>query len=64
MNKTRVLISIIMVLLAGLATTVYVSANPSSGFREANGDVFDDWEISRTRATGEDGFNEPGISIR
>ena len=43
-------------LVAGLATTGYVLANPSSGFRETNGDVFDDWDISRTRGTGKDGF--------
>ena len=45
-----------MVLVAGLATTGYVSANPSSGFYEIKGDVFDDWGICRTRAFGEDGF--------
>jgi len=31
-------------------------ATPSSGFYEKDSDVFDDWEISRTRAFGEDGF--------
>jgi len=43
-------------LVAGLAATGYVSATPSTGFHERNGDVFDDWDISRTRAFGEDGF--------
>ena len=47
---------IVLVLVAGLATGSYVSANPSSAFREKNGELFDDWEICRTRATGEDGF--------
>ena len=56
MNKIKVLISLLLVLLAGLAATGYASANPSAGFREVNGDIFDDWEISRTRAAGEDGF--------
>jgi len=55
-NKIKVLISLLLVLLAALAATGYASANPSAGFREVNGDIFDDWEISRTRAAGEDGF--------
>ena len=33
-----------------------MSATPSAGFHEINGDVFDDWGICRTRASGEDGF--------
>ena len=56
MNKTKVVISLILVLVAGLVTTGYVSAHPSSGFHEIEGDIFDDWEICRTRAHGEDGF--------
>ena len=56
MNRAKIVISLILVLAAGLATTGYVSANPSSGFREIEGEVFDDWEICRTRASGEDGF--------
>jgi len=43
-------------MVAGLTATSYVSATPSAGFTEANGNVFDDWGISRTRAFGEDGF--------
>ena len=56
MNRAKIVISLILVLAAGLTTTGYVSANPSSGFREIEGEVFDDWEICRTRAFGEDGF--------
>jgi len=56
MNRTKVIISLILVLLAGLVTTNYGSANPSSGFHEIEGEVFDAWEICRTRAFGEDGF--------
>ena len=56
MKRTRVLLSLIVILLAGLATAGYASASPSEGFQEINGDVFDDWEICRTRAFGEDGF--------
>lgn len=45
-----------MVLVAGLAVTSYASATPSAGFHEINGEVFDNWEICRTSALGEDGF--------
>jgi len=55
-KRIGVLLSLILVLLAGLATTGYVSATPSAGFHERNGDVLDDWGICRTRAFGEDGF--------
>ena len=56
MTKLKVLLSLILVLVATLAATDYASATPSADFREANGDVLDDWGISRTRAAGEDGF--------
>jgi len=55
-KRIKVLLSLILVLVAGLATAGYVSATSSAGFHERNGDVFDDWEICRTRAFGEDGF--------
>ncbi|MFC1995421.1 transglutaminase domain-containing protein [Chloroflexota bacterium] len=56
MNRIAALLGLIFILVAGLAVTGYVSAIPSAGLREANGDVFDDWGICRTRAFGEDGF--------
>ena len=56
MKRTGILLSLIVVLLAGLASAGYAWASPSEGFHEINGDVFDDWEICRTRAFGEDGF--------
>ncbi len=56
MKRIELLISLILVLVAGLAATGYVSANSSAGFYERDGEVFDDWEICRTRASGEDGF--------
>ena len=56
MNRIMVLLSLIFVLIAGLAATSYALATPSDDFREINGEVFDDWGIYRTRAVGEDGF--------
>ena len=56
MKKSRILISLIVILSAGLAIAGSAWASPSRGFDEINGDVFDDWEICRTRAFGEDGF--------
>lgn len=54
--KIKLLIGLLVVLVAGSAATGYVSATPSSGFSEINGEVFDDWGICRTRSFGEDGF--------
>jgi hypothetical protein len=58
MKRTGVLISLIFILVGGLVTAGYAWASPSESFSEINGDVFDDWEICRTRAFGEDGFYE------
>ena len=52
----KILISLLFTLVAGLSATGYAWATPSSGFHEKGGHIFDDWEISRTRAFGEDGF--------
>ncbi len=52
----RVAIIIGLVLLASLLSAGYAWASPSQHFTEKNGDVFDDWEICRTRAFGNDGF--------
>ena len=56
MKRIKVLLGLIVVLVAGLVTTGYVSAAPSADFYPRNDDLFDDWEICRTRACGEDGF--------
>ena len=45
-----------MVLVAGLATAGYAWAMPSTDFHEIDGEVFDDWQICRTRVAGDDGF--------
>jgi len=56
MKRAGVLLGLIVVLLAVVATAGYASAFPSEGFYDRSGDIFDDWEICRTRAFGEDGF--------
>jgi len=56
MKRAGVLLSLIGVLLAALATAGYASAFSSASFYERSGDIFDDWEICRTKAFGEDGF--------
>jgi len=56
MKRAGVLLGLIVVLLAAVATAGYASAFPSAGFYERGGDIFDDWEICRTAAFGEDGF--------
>ncbi len=56
MKRIKVLLILILVLVAGLTVTNYVSATPSAGFTEMNGDIFDSWGICRTSASGQDGF--------
>ncbi len=56
MNRIKVLLGLILILAAVLAATGYAVATSSSGFHEVNGEVYDDWEICRTRAVGDDGF--------
>jgi hypothetical protein len=56
MKKAWVLLGLIVVLLAALATAGYASAFPSEGFYARGSEIFDDWEICRTAAFGEDGY--------
>ncbi len=56
MKTIEVVISVILVLAVGLTAADYALAAPSAGFHEKDGEIFDDWEICRTRASGEDGF--------
>jgi hypothetical protein len=56
MKRAGFLLSLILILLAAVATAGYASAFSSGGFHEKGGNIFDDWEICRTRAFGEDGF--------
>ncbi len=56
MNKLELFLILAMVLVAGLTASGYARATSSQEFRTAGDDIFDDWEISRTRAAGADGF--------
>ncbi len=56
MKKLKLLLILVVVLSCGLAANGYALATGSAGFRTAGDDVFDDWDISRTRAAGADGF--------
>ncbi len=54
MKMSKVLLIIILIAVA--SASGYVSATPSAGFQERDGELFDDWGICRTRAAGDDGF--------
>ena len=56
MKKLKVLLSLTLILVAGLAAGNHAAATSSASFHERDGEVFDDWGICRTRASGEDGF--------
>jgi hypothetical protein len=56
MKRGRVLLGIVAVVLAALATADYAHALPSEGFYRAGSDIFDSFGICRTRAFDEDGY--------
>ncbi len=56
MKAATVVSCLILALVAVTLASSYVSATPSTGFNEKDGDAFDDWGIYRTRAFGDDGF--------
>jgi predicted transglutaminase-like cysteine proteinase len=56
MKRAWVLLGLIVVLLAVVAAAGHVWAFPSQDFHTRGGDIFDDWEICRTAASGVDGF--------
>ncbi len=56
MKKLKLFLILVMVLVAGLTASGYARATSSQGFHTVGNDVFDDWDISRTRAVGADGF--------
>jgi len=56
MNRVTVILSLVLLLVAGLAGSSYVLATSSSDFNEVGGEVFDDWGVCRTSAVGANGF--------
>jgi len=56
MKRACVVLGVAAAILAAAATAGYVWAFPSEGFDTRGGGTFDDWQICRTTAFGEDGF--------
>jgi predicted transglutaminase-like cysteine proteinase len=56
MKRSWVLLGLIVVLLAAVAAAGHAWAFPSQGFHNIGSNVFDDWNICRTDASGEDGY--------
>jgi len=56
MKKAWVLLGLIVVLLAGVATAGYAWAFPSQSFHKVDSNIFDEWDICRTTAFGQDGY--------
>ena len=54
MKRLKILLSVVA--LASIIATGQAWATPSDGFREIDGEMFDDWQVSRTRVFGDDGF--------
>jgi hypothetical protein len=56
MKRAWVLLGLIVTLLAAVATAGYAWAFPSQGFHKIDSNVFDNWNICRTDASGENGY--------
>jgi len=56
MNKRKLQVITVSIVLLGVLVTSPVMAAPSDGFFEDGGDVFDSFGVSRNRSDGEDGF--------
>ena len=56
MKRIGILISLVFVLLGGLAGAGYAWASSSEGFYSIEDELYDDWAVCRTRSFGEDGF--------
>jgi hypothetical protein len=55
MNRLAIIVGLMLILVVVLIGS-HAFAIPSSDFHEINGELFDDWEICRTRAYNRDGF--------
>ncbi len=60
MKKLKLLLILAIALGSLTAASGYVWATSSEGFRTSGTDVFDHWDISRTRSDGADGFYQIG----
>jgi hypothetical protein len=56
MKRIGILISLVIIILSGLAGAGYAWASSSESFYNIDGELFDDWSVCRTRSFGEDGF--------
>jgi predicted transglutaminase-like cysteine proteinase len=56
MKRAWVLLGLVVVLLAAVAAAGHAWAFPSQGFHKIGSNIFDDWQICRTDASGEDGY--------
>jgi predicted transglutaminase-like cysteine proteinase len=56
MKRAWVLLGLVVVLLAGVVAAGHAWAFPSQGFHKIGSNIFDDWNICRTDASGEDGY--------
>jgi predicted transglutaminase-like cysteine proteinase len=56
MKRAWVLLGLVVVLLAGLVTAGHAWAFPSQSFHKIGSNIFDDWNICRTDASGQDGY--------
>jgi hypothetical protein len=56
MKIFKAFLCLILVLLSIAAVTGYALATPSSSLQKSDGDLFDDWDLCRTRSYGNDGF--------
>ncbi len=56
MRLARAVIAVLVVLLALCVPLLSALASPSESLHREGDEVFDDWEVCRTRSSGEDGF--------
>lgn len=56
MRTICVLLGILLIVATGLVVAYSASAASSESFYRNEGDIFDDWDVCRTRAYGDDGF--------
>ncbi|MFC1937521.1 transglutaminase domain-containing protein [Chloroflexota bacterium] len=54
--KRIIIVGVMLVLLTALSVSSYAWATPSTRFQEVDDELFDQWQICRTRSTGENGF--------